>query len=85
MEQTEDSTATTEPAKEKQDNPARKSLVKTIEQLFRENDKEKIYTIDQLQNAGININFESAKIQIGSYCLTRPLFTIRKVFRIEKK
>ena len=70
---------------EQQDEPAKKSMVKIIEELYRNHGKDQVYSIDQLKKAGVHIKFNTAKIRIGEYVLLRPLLTVRKVFTIVKK
>ena len=68
-----------------QDEPVKKSMIKIIEELYGRHGKEQVYSIEQLKKVGIQVNFNVAKIQVGSYLLSRPLFSVRKVFTIVKK
>lgn len=70
---------------EGQDEPVKKSMVKIIEELYTRHGKDQVYTIEQLKNVGLQIDFNAAKIRIGTYLLCRPILAVRKVFTIVKK
>lgn len=77
-EDTADSESITEQA------PGKPSMVKILEGLVAKNGQQRIYPVTELKTAGLDIAFNAAKIQIGSYCLVQPLLSVRKSYRIEK-
>ena len=70
---------------EVQEEPVKKSMIKIIEELYSRHGRDQVYSIEQLKKAGLQIDFNAAKIRVGSYLLCRPILAVRKVYTIVKK